>query len=147
MAGKAVGNNYLLWLETTTAGTYALVKGQQGFKVSRGAGSIDLSTKDDGGYGSSAPGLRTWSITGTILPNLPDATGYTRLETLSNASPIAPFNVQLRKGGTSGVSGDVVFAGSVYGNLDSTDWNQNGGVPVAVTLSGVGAPTADTYAV
>lgn len=144
---KGLGNNYLLWVESTTPGTYNVIKGQQGGTVNRNAAEIDLSTKDDAGYGSSAPGLRSWTIDLTILPNLPDTTGYTRLETLSNASPVAPFNIQIRKGGASGVSGDVVFAGSVYGNLDSTAFEQDAGNTVKVTLRGNGAPTTDTYAV
>lgn len=144
---KGLGNNYWLWIESSTPATYNFIKGQQGCSVSRTAGSIDLSTKDDGGYGSSAPGLRSWSIDLTVLPNLPDANGYTRLETLANASPQVAFNVQIRKGAATGVSGDVVFAGSVYGNLDSTGFDQNAGVPVKVSLSGNGAPTTDVLAI
>ncbi|UAK23669.1 phage tail tube protein [Sphingomonas nostoxanthinifaciens] len=144
---KGLGNNYLLWVESATPGTFTLLKGQQGGKVNRSTSDIDLSTKDNQGYGSSAPGLKTWSIDLTLLPDLPDTLGYTRLESLCNANPLLPFNIQIRKGGQAGAVGDVVFAGSVYGNLDSTDFGQNSGVPVAVKLSGNGAPVTDTYAV
>lgn len=137
----------MLWVESSTPGTYNLVKGQQGGKVNRNAGNVDLSTKDNAGYGSSAPGLKDWSIDLTVIPDLPDTTGYTRLETLCNASPQAPFNVQIRKNGASGVTADAVFAGSVYGNLDGTDYGQNAAVGVTIKLSGVGAPTTDTHAV
>jgi predicted secreted protein len=143
-----LGHNYFLWIESVTPGTYNFVKGQRGFTINRTAGSVDLSSKDDGSYGSSAPGLRSWSISGSVVPNLPDATGFTRLETLSNASPQVPFNIQLRKGAASGATpGDVVFAGSVYANLSSTGFDQDGPVVVSVEMSGVGAPTTDALAV
>jgi len=144
---KGLGNNYLVWIESNTPGTYNVIKGQQGGKVNRNAADVDLSTKDDSGYGSSAPGLKAWSIDLDMIPNLPDANGYTRLETLSNANPLLPFNIQIRKNGTAGAAGDVVFAGSVYGNLDTSDFAQNAGVGVKVTLKGNGAPTTDTLAV
>jgi hypothetical protein len=144
---KGLGNNYLVWVESITPGTYNLIKGQQGATISRSSSSIDLGSKDDNGYAASAPGLRTLTISLTVLPNLPDSTGYTRLETLCNASPQAPFNIQIRKGGATGATGDVVFAGSVYGNLDSTGFDQNAGVPVGITFTAAGAPTADTLAI
>jgi predicted secreted protein len=144
---KALGNNYMVWIESSTPATYNLIKGQQGGKVTRNAATIDLSTKDNAGYGTNAPGLKDWSIDLTVLPDLPDATGYTRLESQCAATPQVPFNIQIRKGGAAGATGDVVFAGSVYGNLDSTDFAQNSGVPVAVKLLGNGAPTTDTFAV
>ena len=144
--GKKLGNDYWLWIESSTAGTYNYVKGQQGCTVGRDATSVDLSTKDDAGYGSSAFGLRSWSIDFNALPNLPDANGYTRLETLCNASSPLPFNIQIRKGGAAGTPTDVVFAGSAWGNLDSTGFDQNSGVPVKVKLNGNGAPTTDVLA-
>jgi predicted secreted protein len=144
---KGLGNNYFVWVESAVAGTYNLIKGQQSGKVTRNAGNVDLSTKDNAGYGSTAPGLKDWSIDLSVIPDLPDATGYTRLETLCAATPQVPFNVQIRKGGTAGVTGDAVFAGSVYGNIDGTDFAQNGAVGVTVKLLGNGAPTADTLAI
>jgi hypothetical protein len=141
---KKLGNDYLLWVESATAGTFNLVKGQQSLSISRDAGSIDTSTKDDAGYGTSAPGLKSLKISLDMLPNLPDANGYTRLETLCGVTPAAPFNVQIRKGGPTGVAADVVFAGSVYGNLASTDFGQNDAVKAKAEFSAAAAPTTDT---
>lgn len=141
---KKLGNDHMVWIESATAGTYTVIRGQQGCTINRTSGSIDLSTKDDGGYGSSAPGLRSLSIDLSILPNLPDALGYTRLETLANAATPAPINIQIRKGGLAGATGDVVFAGPVYANLDSTGFDQNAAVAVKTTFTGAGAPTTDT---
>lgn len=141
---KKLGNDYLLWVETATAGTFALVKGQQSISITRDAGSIDTSTKDDAGYGTSAPGLKSLKISLDTIPNLPDATGYTRMETLCNASPQAPFNVQIRKGGPTATSADAVFGGSVNGNIDSTEFGQNDAVKSKITFTAAAAPTIDT---
>ena len=140
---KRLGNDFLLWIESAPEGTFNLVKGQQSLSISRDAGSIDTTTKDDSGYGTSAPGLRSLKLSLDIIPNLPDATGYTRLETLSNASPQAPFKIQVRKGGAAGTEADVVFAGSVYGNISSTEFGQNDAVKAKVEFSAAAAPTID----
>ncbi|KKI17497.1 phage tail tube protein [Sphingomonas sp. Ag1] len=140
---KKLGNDYLLWVDSATAGTYNLVKGQQALSISRDAGSIDTSTKDDSGYGTSAPGLKSLKISLDMLPNLPDATGYTRLESLCNAAPAVPFMVQIRKGGATGAVGDVVFEGSVYGNITSTEFGQNDAVKAKIEFSAAAAPVKD----
>lgn len=140
---KKLGNDYLLWVESSTPGTFNLVKGQQTLSISRDAGSIDTTSKDESGYGTSAPGLKSLKLSLDIIPNLPDANGYTRLETLSNATPQAPFNVQVRKGGQTGAAGDVVFAGSVYGNIASTEFGQNDAVKAKVEFTAAAAPTTD----
>ena len=143
---KLIGNDYQLWVESSTPGAFNRLKGQGSCEVTRDAGSIDLTTKDDAGYGSSAPGLKSLKVSLDMLANLPDAQGYTRLETLCNASPVQPFNIQIRKGGQAGGTSDVVFAGSVYGNLDSTSFGQNEGVKLKVSFSANGAPTTDALA-
>lgn len=143
---KKLGNDYLLWVESATAGTFNLVKGQQSLSISRDAGSIDTTTKDDAGYGTSAPGLKSLKISLDTSPNLPDANGYERLETLCNASPAVPFNVQIRKGGLTGAAADTVFAGSVYGNIASSDFGQNEAVKAKIEFSAAAAPTTDKLA-
>ena len=144
---KGIGNNYYLWLETATPSTYALLKGQGNLKINRSSGSIDLSSKDNFPYALSAPGLRTLTISCDIKPDLPDANGYTRLETLCAASPQAPFNIQVRKGGLTGSGTDVVFAASMYGTLTGTDMSQNAPLSVTLDLSLAAAPTTDTLAI
>jgi predicted secreted protein len=140
---KKLGNDYLLWVDSAQAGTYNLVKGQQSLSISRDAGSIDTSTKDDSGYGTSAPGLKSLKISLDMLPNLPDANGYTALETKCNAAPAVPFMVQIRKGGAAGVAADVVFEGSVYGNITSTEFGQNDAVKAKIEFSAAAAPVKD----
>lgn len=141
---KKLGNDYLVWVETATAGTYALIKGQQTVSISRDAGSIDTTSKDESGYGTSAPGLKSLKLSLDTIPNLPDANGYTRLETLCNAAPAVPFNIQIRKGGQNGAVADAVFAGSVYGNISSTEFGQNDAVKAKIEFTAAAAPTTDT---
>lgn len=144
---KKLANDYLLWVESSTPGTYNVCKGQKGTTINRQAAQIDLTTKDDSGYGVLAPGLRNLTIQTGFIPNLPDANGYQRLETLCKASPQAAFKVQIRKGGLTGATpGDVVFEGSVYGNFDTTAFEQNEGVSDTVTLYAAAAPTTDLLA-
>lgn len=146
MGIKKLGNEYMVWVESAVAGTYNVIRGQQGVTINRSATEIDLETKDDAGYGASAFGNKKLSIDLGIIPSLPDAGGYTRLETLCNASPAAPFKVQIRKGGLTGVAADAVFEGLVYGNLDSTDFGQNAGVGVKAKFGAAAAPVTDTLA-
>lgn len=140
---KKLGNDYLLWVESVTPGTYNLVKGQQTLSVSRDAGSIDTTSKDESGYGTSAPGLKSLKLSLDTIPNLPDANGYTRLETLCNAAPAVPFKIQIRKGGQTGATGDAVFEGLVYGNIASTEFGQNDAVKSKIEFSAAAAPTTD----
>lgn len=142
--GKKLGNDYRLWIESAVAGTYNEIKGQTSLKTNRQAGSIDTSTKDDYPYGSQAPGLKTLTIDAECYPNLPDATGFTRLETLSKGS--APVKFQIRKGGSAGAAGDVVFEASMYiGNFD-TDYGKNDVVKCTFQLTLDSAPTTDALA-
>jgi hypothetical protein len=148
---KKLANDYRLWIESVTPGTYNstynMVKGQQDLSVSRSGGTIDTSTKDDFPYGTSGPGLRSVTIPYSLIPDLPDANGYTRLETLTNAAVATPFNIQIRKGGSAGNSTtDVVFAGSVYNTDFTTGLGQNDAVKASGTLVSAAAPTTDVLA-
>jgi predicted secreted protein len=141
---KKLGNDYRLWIESATPGTYHEIAGQQDLSVNRQGQTIDTSTKDDFPYSSQAAGARTLSLPFNLIPNLPDANGYTRLETLALATVATPFNVQVRKNGSSGADpADVVFQGSVYCTDLNTSLGRNDAVKVTGTLVGNGAPTVD----
>jgi hypothetical protein len=143
---KKLGNDYRLWIESATPGTYNELKGGQDLSVTRNGATIDTSTKSDFPYGTSAPGMRQLSIPFSILPSLPDTTGYTRFETVANATVAAPINFQIRKGGSTGGTPDVVFQGSMYITDFNTDFGQNGAVKVTGTLVAAAAPTTDLLA-
>jgi hypothetical protein len=142
--GKKLGNDYRLWLESAVAGTYNEIKGQQDLSVNRSGGTIDTSTKDEFPYGSAGPGGRNVSVPFGLIPNLPDANGYTRFETLANAVVATPLKVQIRKGGSAGATpGDVVFECSVYVTDFNTTMGQNAAVTATGTLIAAAAPTID----
>lgn len=144
---KKLGNDYRLWVESATPGTYNEVKGGQDLSVTQSGGTIDTSTKDDFPWGTQAPGLRSVSIGFNLVPNLPDPNGYTRLETLANAASATPINIQIRKGGSTGVSpGDVVFAGSCYVSEWNQSYGQNDAVKATGTLVSAAAPTTNALA-
>lgn len=142
---KKLGNDYRLWIESTTPGTYNEIKGQQVLAMSRQSQAIDTTTKDNFPYGTQAAGTKTLTIDVDLVPDLPDANGYTRLETISKGS--LPVKFQIRKGGSAGNSTtDVVFEANMYvGGVDVT-YGQNDTVKAKTQLSLESAPVIDTLA-
>lgn len=138
---KKLGNDYRLWIESATPGTYNEIKGQIALSVSRQSSPIDTSSKDDFPYGTSAPGLKTLTIDAECYPNLPDANGFTRLETLSQGSAAVMF--QIRKGGSAGVTGDKVFEASMYIGSFDTDFGKNDVVKAKWQLTLASPPATD----
>lgn len=139
---KKLGNDYRLWIESATPGTFNEIKGGTSLKINRQASTIDTSTKDDFPYGTQAPGLKSLTIDAEIFPNLPDANGYTRLET--GASGSSPVKFQIRKGGSTGAVGDVVFEASLYIGNFNTDFPKNDVVKCDFQLTLAAVPTTDT---
>lgn len=141
-----LGNDYRVWIESATPGTYNQIAGQQDLSVNRNGQTIDISSKNDFPYAAQAAGARTLNIALSGVADLPDANGYTRLETQANLTIATPFNIQVRKGGSTGSGSDVVFQGSMY----ATDFNQsmsrNDAVKYSVTLVASAAPTTDVLA-
>ena len=144
MMAKKLGNDYRLWIESAVAGTFNEVKGGTSLKINRTSNLIDTSTKDDFPYGTQAPGLKSLTIDSEIYPNLPDASGYGRLETIASGSE--PVGIQIRKGGSEGVEADVVFEASMYVGNFNTDMRKNDVVKSDFQLSLAAAPTTDALA-
>lgn len=142
---KKLGNEYRLWVDSATAGTFIEIKGQTSLKINRQAGNVDTSDKAAFPYGTSLPGRRVLTVDVELFPDLPDA-GYTRLETLSQASPQAPVMFQIRKGGSTGEVGDVVFHASMnIGNVD-TEYPDNAPIKTNGQLTLAAPPLVDTLA-
>ncbi|WBO23932.1 hypothetical protein [Sphingomonas abietis] len=139
-----LGNQYLAWLESATAGTYNPIKGQGTFSETRNPQEIDTSDKTTAGFNTGAFGNVAWKGELDVKVKLPDVNGYTRLETQCNAG--IPFNFQIRKNGLAGVVADAIFSASVYGAITSRTFNKDGTVDVKVSLSLADAPTVDTLA-
>jgi hypothetical protein len=143
---KLLGNNYLLWVESSTPGQFNVVKGQGDMSETRGRDKIDLSDKTSAGYKLNAYGLSDYGLTLSVTPDLPDANGFTRLESQCNAIPALPFKIEIRKGGVSATGTDAVFAASVYGNISSGGFPKDGVVPRTVEFALAAAPTVDQLA-
>lgn len=64
-SAATVGKDYLIYLNTGTteaAPTWTLLGGQRSGDLNREADEIDASHKTSGGWKSTLPGLRSWSI-------------------------------------------------------------------------------------
>lgn len=139
--GKKLGNNYRLFIgDGGGTEVFTEVKGQQNLSITRSGATIDTSTKDNAPYGTSAPGLRSLSIAIALIPDLPDASGYTALETFANAVSATPKNFQIKTGAT------VVFQGSMYCTDFNTTLDMNDSIKCTGTLVAAAAPTTDTLA-
>ena len=138
---KLLGNSYRLWVETATPATYALIKGQQSLTTSRSAGTIDTSAKDDTPYSTSAAGNFNYTIDLAGIADLPDATGFTFVDTKYKAQ--VPWKFQIRKNGASGVPGEAVFEGLCNIVDLSPSYGQNEAVKYSLKLTLASAPTTD----
>jgi predicted secreted protein len=141
---KKLGNDYRLWIESSTPGTYNQILGQQSLSYSRSSNQIDVSDKNNSPYALTAAGLFDVSISLEGLADLPDATGYTLLETKFLAQTAWKF--QIRKAGTSGVDADKVFAATLNILELSTEFPQNGAVKYSAKFGLSIAPTTDALA-
>lgn len=139
-----LGNNYRLWVESSTPGTYNMIAGQNGLSYDRKANTIDVSTKDNAPYGLTAAGLFEVSVKLDGICNLPDANGLTRVETQFKAQTATKF--QIRKGGASGTGSDVVFEASCYITGLPLEYGQNDAVKYSIELGLAAAPVTDTLA-
>ncbi|WP_288338595.1 hypothetical protein [uncultured Sphingomonas sp.] len=138
-----LGNDYLGWFETATAGTFAALKGQGTYDENRSQPDIDTSSKDGAGYGTGAFGDIAWKGTIDIKVKLPDAV-YSRIEAASIAK--TPIGFQLRKGGAAAQTSDAVFAASVYVSVTNRTFNKDGTVDAKLAMALAAAPTVDTLA-
>jgi hypothetical protein len=146
-AVKLNGNDYRLFVESATPGTYAELKGQGDMELNETSSTTDTTTKDEFPYGSSMAGARSLTLSVNVVPNLPDAGGYTRLETIAKAAVSTSVKLQIRKGGSAGVSpGDVVHecVWNITGRPRS--FGQGGAVTGSFTFANAAAPTVDALA-
>jgi len=142
---KKLGNDYRMWIESATPGTFSEIMGNQNLSISRSGQTIDTGTKSDFPYSTMAAGLRALSIQATFIPNLPDANGYARLMTLVRSTTLSTVGIQIRKGGSSGATpADVVFECDMYVTQDDNELNQNSAVGASVTFVASAAPDTDT---
>lgn len=143
-----LGNDYLVWIGAPGAAETALsaIQGQGTCTKTQSQAKISTSSKTSGGYGTSAPGLKDITLDVDIILTLPDAGGYTLLETQSNAIPNVAFPVEIRKNGLAGLAADAVFSALMYGTITSTAFTQDDKVAIKAQFLLANAPTVNTLA-
>lgn len=142
---KKLSKDYLLWIESTTPGTFNYIKGQQTLEIQESSSSIDTTTKDDYPFSTSQPGSRGVTIDFSCIPDLPDSTGYTRLETIA-ASATPQIKIEIRKGGTGATGSDAVFAATMNVVSKATSADNNNPLSSKWQLTNALAPTTNALA-
>jgi hypothetical protein len=138
------GNDYRLWIESSTPGTFHEIKGQQDLEEEGTAQTYDTSSKDNFPYATSAPGLRSLNLSLTLLPDPLDTNGYGRLEAVARGLTTQSVKFQIRKDGAGGTAEDVVLEAPFYISNFSRRYPQNGSVSISLQLLLAGPPTVDT---
>lgn len=142
---KTLGSEYRLWVKAASGDTFNLLKGETTLKISRQRSGVPAATKDDWPNEPELPGGRKITITVECLPDLPDATGYSRMETIMAGN--APEEFQIRKGGVDGEApADVVFHAEMNVSGNDTDTNRGETTKASWTLTLGGTVTKDQLA-
>jgi hypothetical protein len=102
---KLSANNYRVFIESATTGSFNVVAGQISHTIDRG--EVSYSTVDKASTVEvTERAMRNYAMSMEYRPDLPDANGHARLETIYASG--ASAGVQVRK--SPFASGDVVFA-------------------------------------
>ncbi|WP_310474102.1 hypothetical protein [Sandarakinorhabdus sp.] len=129
------GDDYFVFIESATPGTFNKIKGQRELSHSFAMGTYSQSTKDSPVELSGAAGV-THGVTFAFMPELPDSNGATRFKTLANTR--ASVRAQIRN------AADVVVFDCVMRITGfNTDYPFRDGVGVQSTLVPAAAPTVD----
>jgi len=132
------GDNYQLGIESTTAGTFNVIKGQRELSHDFSMGTYSQSTKDSPVEINGSAAI-THQVTLAFMPELPDATGATRLKTLALAR--STVRVQIRAAPFA--TGTVVFDCVMRCTGFNTNYPFRDGVGVQATFVPAAAPTVD----
>ena len=136
---KKLGSDYRLFVQSSTAGTFYQPAGQGNLSIDRGKAFSSNATKDQEGVDTQSPGLRTITIKQDLTPDLPDANGYTRIETLDKSNATEVYQIRKKPFAT----GDIVFECSMFTSIDSSGFDQGASVKSPLTLQPAAQPTVD----
>lgn len=135
---KLSSNDYRLFIESSTPGTFNALLGQTSVSVDRG--EVSFSTIDKASAVEvTARAMRNYAVSCEYRPDLPDATGHSRLETFY-ASGNA-LNIQVRKAPFG--AGDSVYSASVRVASMALSSPLNDVNTTTVTLTTLAAPSID----
>jgi predicted secreted protein len=132
---KLDANLYQCFIESSTPGTFNVIKGQRSSSVGASLNTYSIATKDSGGWDINGAGLLQADMSVELVPDLPDSTGYTRCETLFAAKTAT--RVQWRFGST------VVFDAPVLITSINRDFPFNDAVGSQISFVLTGAPTVN----
>lgn len=132
------GDNYKLFVEGSTAGTLALLKGQRELSHDTALGNFSRSTKDSKTdiFGSGSIGH---TVTVAYLPDLPDADGATRIHTRATAHDT--MRIQIREAPFA--ADDVVFDCVMIASGYNTAYPFRDATGKQLTLVPAAAPTVN----
>ena len=136
---KKLGKNFRLYVSADDGTTFSEPKGQGNLTINRNPSTIDTSTKDDGEYGTSAPGAKALTITAAFIPDLPDVNGYSRMKALDASSGTTTYQVREKPYALE----DAVFECVMYTSFGDSGFNRTDAVGTTATLSAAQAPTQD----
>jgi len=115
--------------------------GQTGVEWTRSAARVDRTVKTSA-YEVGRPGVMAISNFGLDLkPSLPDANGYTRLETVHKTK--AAVNIQVRRGGATATADDAIFAAAMHVETMPTSAPQGADVSCRISFFLAEDPTID----
>lgn len=133
-----LGNTRRVYIVTgTSAGTYAVLKGEQSNSVNRSAESIDISDKDSGSWGNTMAGKKSLTVDVTVYADNTDLQQKAILEAFYKDETVRVFVGKLGSDNTP-AEGELFEATIV----SIGDTNDAGAVATrAMSLASKGAPT------
>lgn len=135
---KLSANNYRLFIDSASPGTFNQLAGQISHTIDRG--EVSFSTIDKAStVETTERAMRNYQLSTEYKPDLPDANGHGRLETIyaSGASTV----IQIRKAPFG--TGDVMFACAMRVSAMNGSSPMNDTHTTSVTFTPTAAPTTD----
>lgn len=108
------------------------VAGQQGTTLNLSADTIDVTDKTSGGWRTSLPGLKEWSIDQDVFYTVGDESNKLLLDAYDNREPIT---VSIRVGEDEEVGG-ITFSGDAYITDFPFDFALDNAATVSISLVG-----------
>jgi hypothetical protein len=136
--GKTLGDDYRLFVKDVSGDGFSQPAGQGNLTISRSSSPIDQTTKDNGRWGTSAPGPKSLSATQAFIPDLPDP-AFARMKALDASGDAAVYQVRYKPFAAD----DVEFECLLYTSFGDTGLEQRGNRNTSATLTAAEAPTVD----
>lgn len=134
-------DDYRLWVGNGAGPeVFYEVQGQKGLRYRKSRAKVDQTVKSDD-YEAARPGLGSIALSLDLSPKLPDANGYSRLETAHGAKTLV--NLQIRKGGDTATADDAVFAIAAYVQEIGPNLDPKADASDSVVFMPTGSPTVD----